>query len=95
MFADRSLCRSRTFNTVSMPTKVTYSRGGREVSARLAIWQLGGGVLFTARSSGIRLSRDEALVRRSGPANLVVSVQTSGRASFRQAGRYQAVGRAA
>jgi AraC-like DNA-binding protein len=83
---------NQAFNTVSMPTQVTRASGGGEMAARMEIWQLGSGVLFTARLSGIRLSRDEARVRRSSPTNLVVSFQASGRASFGQAGRQQAVG---
>lgn len=90
--AERLEALNQAFTTVSMPTQVGRAASGGEVSARMEIWQLGSGVLFTAHSSGIRLSRDQARVRRSSPTNLVVSAQSSGRAFLGQAGRRQAIG---
>jgi AraC-like DNA-binding protein len=89
--ADRAEAFTAAMQQASVPCRVEHRATPGQVSARMDLWALGPGAVFTTDASPFRLVRTPRHVRLGGHWALAVSFQERGRGEFAQLGHEQVV----
>ncbi|HEV7727138.1 MAG TPA: helix-turn-helix domain-containing protein [Modestobacter sp.] len=80
------------FTRATVPTRVRLEAPTGGVRAWMHLWQFGPGTVFTARGSGLRLTRLGQHLRGDPPRLVAVAVHERGAGLLRQGGREERVG---
>jgi AraC-like DNA-binding protein len=77
----------------SVPMAITHENPGHPIHARMHLWHLGAGELFTSDNSGFRLRRAQRHLALEGKPYLALALQSSGLCQFEQFGQQQVIQR--
>lgn len=77
----------------SVPMAITHEDPGRPIHARMHLWHLGAGELFTSDNSGFRLRRAQRHLALEGKPYLALALQASGLCQFEQFGHQHVIRR--
>jgi AraC-like DNA-binding protein len=88
--ADRIEVFNAAMLDASVPMAITHEDPGQPIHARMHLWHLGAGELFTSDNSGFRLHRAQRHLALEGKPYLALALQASGLCQFEQFG-YQHV----
>lgn len=91
--ADRIEVFNAAMLDASVPMAITHEEPERPIHARMHLWHLGAGELFTSDNSGFRLRRSQRHLALEGKPYLALAVQASGLCQFEQFGHQQVVQR--
>jgi AraC-like DNA-binding protein len=91
--ADRIEIFNAAMLDASVPMTITHERPEQPISARMQLWHLGVGELFTSDNSGFRLRRARRHLSMDGKPYLALALQASGLCQFEQFGHQQIVRR--
>ena len=89
--ADRAEAFRSAMQQASVPCRVELRTPPGELHARMQLWPLGPGAVFTTDASPFRLVRTPRHTRQGGQWALAVSFQASGRGEYAQLGHEQLV----
>jgi len=89
--ADRAEAFDAAMQQASVPCRVEHRTPPRDLTARMDLWPLGPGAVFTTDATPFRLVRTPRHVRLGGQWALAVSFQAQGRGEFAQLGHEQLV----
>ena len=77
----------------SVPMAITHEHPDRPIHARMQLWHLGAGELFTSDNSGFQLRRARRHLTMEGKPYLALALQARGLCRFEQFGHQQVVRR--
>jgi len=89
--ADRAAAFDAAMQQASVPCRVEHRTPASQFSARMDLWPLGPGAVFTTDAAPFRLVRTPRHVRQGGQWALAVSFQARGRGEYSQLGHEQLV----
>jgi AraC-like DNA-binding protein len=91
--ADRIEIFNAAMLDASVPMTITHEQPEQPIQARMQLWNLGVGELFTSDNSGFRLRRARRHLSMDGKPYLALALQASGLCQFEQFGHQQVVRR--
>jgi AraC-like DNA-binding protein len=91
--ADRIEIFNAAMLDASVPMTITHEQPEQPIHARMQLWNLGVGELFTSDNSGFRLRRARRHLSMDGRPYLALALQATGLCQFEQFGHQQMVQR--
>jgi AraC-like DNA-binding protein len=91
--ADRVEVFNAAMLDASVPMEITHENPGHPIQARMHLWHLGAGELFTSDNSGFSLRRSQRHLAMEGKPYLALALQASGLCEFEQFGHQQVIRR--